>query len=308
MREVWLLCEGKEGSLDEQVINALVIQPSGLDTRLVPAGGDSSLPLAKQLLPQIAIPRTPSGRLRERRILTVRDRNFEALSKVEASWNDIACSELIWRRHEIENYLLHPLAVYRAVNALRLGNPPFAQADDARVLLIEIGRSLAAHHAGILLAEKYGLECKTRLDRQDFSIPKQWRKLSVSASGTEAQRRWVTEIRRALSQFRNNYHRCGRVRAVPSVEVRRRYDEELRKFMAEEYLDDLRFLEEFEGKALLARLRERLRSDFRLGPTEETLTTELLKQLKVGYISGDIQFGPDEFAGLQDRLRRAATG
>jgi len=117
-----LLCEGMSGSLDARLLTAL-IAPGG--PRVAPAGSKTALGAAAAALTQAKVPT---------RVMRDRDFDFEpgpdGTQPVEWTWSGEPVG-WHWRRHEVENYLLDPALVERALG----GRPGFARADyEARMV------------------------------------------------------------------------------------------------------------------------------------------------------------------------------
>jgi hypothetical protein len=111
---VFLVCEGPANSLDQRVLDALVIQMHGLATQVVAAGGDRGLGAVRAYLhhPPHAI------------ALSIEDRNHRPRPEAEQTWANPGGTRFIWRRHEIENYALEPAVVLELFEDFRRTLPP----------------------------------------------------------------------------------------------------------------------------------------------------------------------------------------
>ena len=108
MAEIYLICEGKADSLDISVLDAIIAQRYGIDVQIYPACGDASL-------------KSVAEHYRERGgayAFTIQDRNYRPHKEAENSWKS-GKPHLIWRRHEIENYLLEPSVISQALKNIK---------------------------------------------------------------------------------------------------------------------------------------------------------------------------------------------
>ena len=146
MREVWLLCEGSDNSLDTRVIDALVIQRFFVNARVEPVGGDRSFGEVRSYLLRSSGHGPQLHQKVDRRILCVQDRNYQPVATAASSWQVADQTKFIWHRHEIENYLLHPVAVKRALDALTGHQHPYQTPADVDRTLDVLRRQRATFH------------------------------------------------------------------------------------------------------------------------------------------------------------------
>jgi hypothetical protein len=141
---VHLVCEGVRQGLDERVLDAVVIQYHNLAVLMSSSGGSSSLGAVRAYL---------ESRSTKDLAVAVEDRNHRPHAVANSSWAYKAGRSFIWRRHEIENYLLHPRVVLALFNELRglphlhwaVGLP--ATEPDVDALLQSLAAPLLADHA-----------------------------------------------------------------------------------------------------------------------------------------------------------------
>src|SRR5437868_14011576 len=100
---VHLVCEGGNAGLDNRVLDRLVIQFHNLAVQVAPSGGGGGLGAVRVYL----LSRAPSDVA-----ISVEDRDYyHTHAQAHARWANLTAPRYIWRRHEIENYLLHPRVV-----------------------------------------------------------------------------------------------------------------------------------------------------------------------------------------------------
>src|SRR4051794_15404601 len=95
------------GGLDERVLDAIVIQHYNLGIFMASAGGDRGLGAVRAYLGS----RSPRDVA-----ISTQDRNYRPQGLAQATWANPSGRSFIWRRHEIENYLLQPRVVLELCN------------------------------------------------------------------------------------------------------------------------------------------------------------------------------------------------
>ncbi len=159
MPTVHLVCEGGRGSLDQRVLNAVIAQVLNLQVKISGAGGRTSLGSVAAWIEEESRERRAGGKFSRPKTvaLVIEDRDYRQRSEVEAYWTQPDPKELVWRRHEIENYVLEPSIVLAVFQSFRQDVPdPWAQAlpadiDAATALLAAVAAPLFEDHAGHLL-------------------------------------------------------------------------------------------------------------------------------------------------------------
>jgi hypothetical protein len=145
---VFLVCEGQNNGLDNRVLDQLVIQHHNLTVQMAPSGGSGGLGSVSVYLRNLA---------QNNVAISVEDRDHHRTrAQADASWGNPQAVRYIWRRHEIENYLLHPRVVlalfddYRAAGLGWSATLPATEAD-ALVLLQTVAIPLLENHAAEIL-------------------------------------------------------------------------------------------------------------------------------------------------------------
>src|SRR5580658_1448758 len=119
MADVYLVCEGPANGLDVRVLNAVLAVKLDAAVKIIPAGGDKNLAGVRTYLEEKSRHSGP-GELGapEDRALSIEDRNHRPRSAADGTWSG-SDKNLVWRRHEIENYLLEPRIVDAAFESFR---------------------------------------------------------------------------------------------------------------------------------------------------------------------------------------------
>jgi hypothetical protein len=145
---VHLVCKGGNTGLDNRILDRLVIQFHNLAVQMAPSGGSSGLGAVRVYL----LNRSPNDVA-----ISVEDRDYNRTqAEAHASWGNLAANGYIWRRHEIENYLLDPRVILALFDDYRAAAAPWAAAlpaaePDVRALLQTVAAPLLENHAGEVL-------------------------------------------------------------------------------------------------------------------------------------------------------------
>src|SRR5574341_1566025 len=118
MANIYLICEGTADGLDLRVLNTIIAQKLGKEVQISAAGGDSSLGSVVRWLEEKSRQRRKDNKLGRPldHAYSVQDRNYESKAKANDSWAQ-GKNRFMWRRHEIENYLLEPRVLASAFTA-----------------------------------------------------------------------------------------------------------------------------------------------------------------------------------------------
>lgn len=119
MTDLYLICEGPIDGLDVRVLDRIIAQKLGKAVFIYGAGGDTSLGSVATFFEERSRKASPDGLLVKAvdRAYSVEDRNFSSAETVASKWRP-ASKRFVWRRHEIENYLLDPGIVANAFASL----------------------------------------------------------------------------------------------------------------------------------------------------------------------------------------------
>jgi hypothetical protein len=287
---VYLVCEGGTAGLDNRILDRLVVQHHNLAVQIAPIGGSTGLGAVKTYLRNL----NPSDTA-----ISVEDRDYyRTHAQAHASWSNPAANSYTWRRHEIENYLLHPRVVLALFNDYRVafGWAASLPATDADVLafLQGIAGLLLENHTGAVLREELRAHSVAGGNLQ-FGAPKP---PVPRGKSIPDQAVWVTALQQEANRLCGV---CAAAAVLPGFQptaIASRYQALLAQFQAPAFLSSGEFLVEMGGHELMAALAAHLRQ---LGPpfgfTDEFLADELLRVLAPIYQPGAV-FQPDDFQEL----------
>ena len=214
---VHLVCEGFRQGLDERVLDAVVIQYHNLAVLTSPSGGSSGLGAVRAYL---------ESRSANDVAVAVEDRNHRLLAMADDTWTKRAGRSFTWRRHEIENYLLHPqvvLALFdelRALPGLRWAVGLPTSQPDVDALLQTLAAPLLADHAAEVLRDEIVRQINA-VGSVSFSIAQ-----ASSPAGAHAPGRteWLASLLQGATRLSQA---CTTVAGLPSLQnaaITARYD------------------------------------------------------------------------------------
>ena len=263
MAVVHLVCEGGKDSLDARVLNATLSLGLRVRATISGAGGGSSLGSVAAWIEEESRDLLPNGSFSRPQVvaLYIEDRNFRPRPEAEAPWSRPDAKGLLWRRHEIENYLLEPAIVLAAFQSLRRNvADAWAQAlpDDVAAVtafLTAIAAPLLEDHAGQLLLWELRV-AKGRAGVTDFS-----RKPPAPRAGAALPGRneWLPLLVNEAARLQRD---CIAVSTEPSfgaVAIANRYDAILADLHRPEFIRPDAFLFDMAGKRLAQALYQYLR-------------------------------------------------
>lgn len=314
MRDVFLICEGTHGQVDQRVLDLLVITEYGLQARIKPAGGSSSLGALATYLQEEAT-RGPAAMSKVKpEVFTIKDRDFSPLSQAESTWTDAANRKLMWRRHEIENYLVEPSVVHTWFENLRLDPPRKMDTHRLPVSLTEVealisnlARSTLHHHVGRLIFGEMQQSHRVYTDTIQPLLPKRSGHVILDPNRfpTPTRADWLSALNVEWSRVQSNRRKTGRIPCWTARRIRERFDSLLTQFQHPSYFAAKTYLLDFEGKGLLWSLGNRIQQLTGLPISTDTLENELISVLSNAYQMYR-PFQPDEFHDLAERMKQAS--
>lgn len=287
---VHLVCEGANTGLDNRILDRLVIQFHNLAVQMAPSGGSGGLRAVRVYL----LNRAPGDVA-----ISVEDRDYyRTQSQAHANWANQAATAYVWRRHEIENYLLHPRIVLALFDDYRAAAVPWASTlptteASAFALLQTVAAPLLENHAAEVLRVEL-LRHSTAQGNLQFGALKPPALPGTTVAGQAA---WVPALQQEAARL------CGVCTAAATLPdfqpaaIATRYQTLLAQFQAPQFLAG-EFLLDMGGHELMAALAARLRNiGAPQGFTDSFLEDELLRVLTPIYQPGAI-YQLDDFQDL----------
>ncbi|MEA3339515.1 MAG: hypothetical protein U9R15_06060, partial [Chloroflexota bacterium] len=234
---------------------------------------------------------------------SVQDRDFRPLEEVEQIWQQPTQKRWVWRRHEIENYLLDPRVVADAFRALKADDVRGADvlpdnSDEALRLLQELAQPMLQDHAGWLtywhlVSHKRDVG-DTRLRWPDSSLQ------SASDSQYPGRTEWLGYLRSECVRLKEACERVSKDVTFDELDIVKMYQDNLSQVTHPDFLASGRFLQDMDGKELLSALCSYVNRAGVPRLSRSTLEEELIGALDRLYEPGF--FEPDDFAQLAERL------
>lgn len=313
MPDVVLVCEGRHDRIDQQVLDHLVMAAHRAPGKLKSAGGSGGLGTVGQFLVQESARGPKAGSHVTTIVFTVKDRDFRPRSDADATWADPKCRNLVWRRHEMENYLLDPAVVHEWFESLRRKSLPGigvrglpANFDEVVNLLRTFAEVRREHHAGQLLHWEMLCTYQPYQNAMALQRPKRSGEMVLSPARLPAPSRshWLEALNRNWQRITRT-HRNLHLPKWSTHRIRTRYDEILDQFDSR-YFTEREYLLDFEGKGLLWALCDYVKQTCHLHTLKEaTVEQDLLFALPIAYQKHQ-PFRPDEFKDLAQRMAQAS--
>jgi hypothetical protein len=282
---VYLVCESSDQGLDRRVLEAVVVQFHNLTVLIEATGGMKGHGAVRDYL---------ESRSQHDVAISIQDRDYRPAATANTTWANPTGRNFIWRKHEIENYLVHPRVVYEAfqqfgtIGAAWVSSLP-ATENDASALLQNLAGPLLENHAAEVLREELVRQINV-IGSLSFGPA---RPAPPAGSLARGQTQWVPALQTEASRLCQT---CSAVAALPDLQaaaIATRYSSYLNQFQNPAFLSSGNYLVEMEGKGLLAALTTYLAS---LGAparlNQHALADELLKALERVYQPNSI-FQPD---------------
>lgn len=309
MANIYLVCEGERGGLDDRILDLAIAQTHGLPILLRAAGGDTAIRAVGSYLEERSRRERPNRTLGDAVdiALGVCDRDYRRREEAERTW----CPDsrlFMWRRHEIENYLLQPEILDAAFESLRrtvdadwVSELPQGLGETTE-LLKQIAEPLLEDHAGNVLAWEVRAHVQEKVGTT-LTIPTPPNLPDTKYSDRDG---WLEAISDDMIRFKGA---CASVPAMAFLQqdrIEKRYEDILSHASRPEFMEELGFLADMDGHKLLWSLGRHL---YGLGArrlTDETIQNELVQSFGATYRPG-AQFEPDDFQDLAERIRARAS-
>jgi hypothetical protein len=272
-------------------LDRLVIQFHNLAVQMAPSGGSGGLGAVRVYL----LNRSPNDVS-----ISVEDRDYyRSAAEAHAGWGNLAANGYIWRRHEIENYLLHPRVVLALFDDYRAAGIPWAAALPAaepgvRTLLQTVAAPLLENHVGEVLRVEL-LRHSTAGGNLQFGAI---RPPAPPGARVPGQAAWVPALQQEATRLCGVCTAAAALAALQPAAITARYQTLLAQFQAPAFLTSGDFLIDMGGHELMAALTAYLRgTGAPPGLTDSFLEEELLRVLTPIYQPGVI-YQPDDFQEL----------
>jgi len=288
----YLICEGRADGLDVMVLNSIIAQKLGRDVVIEAAGGERGLGSVAFYIEMRY----------STRAYFIEDRNYRSLEEVEAVWVRTDGKRFIWRRHEIENYLLDPRVVADAFASLRTTTQNWPTTlpqtpEEVDKMLQQLAGLMIEHHAGWVT----GRLVKKKRAAADHRFKWPEPPLKPPAGDRYPRRQeWLDHLCQECSRVKGD---CVAFAQLPDFEmtaVTALYDQVLSEAKQPDFFSSGQYLVDMAGKELTTALCEFINQQGVSNLSRADLETELINALGRQYAHGF--FDPDDFSDLANRL------
>jgi hypothetical protein len=287
---VFLVCEGPANGLDERILDVLVIQGHGLAAQVVAAGGDRGLGAVR------AFHHHPPHDI----ALSIEDRNHRPRPEAEPTWANAGGTRFIWRRHEIENYVLEPAVVLELFEDYRRTLPPGwpqhlpTTLAAVSTLLQQIASALLEDHAAGAFCAELVLRINTAGNPNFGPTPP-----AIPAGAVApGQADWLPVLQSEAARVCHDCLALSALAELQQVGVAARYAALVAQYQVPGFLTSGDYLIDIGGKELLRALLRHLRvlgAPARL--RREDLEDQLVQAAERVYQPNAL-YHPDDFAQL----------
>ena len=275
-----LLCEGES---DERFLDRI------FDTRELKAqqvGGTSNLrPTAAYLTQQNQL------------VFTIQDRDFRPLSEAEECYDpNYANRHFMWRRHELENYLIEPRVVANRFKQLQLHSKialPETE-DSVRRWIKNLARDLLEDQAGRRTAWELHHQLRDTLP-DAFSL--------FQGSAIQARKEWENRLISEMNEIRSQARWFEEFVHTTNADILQNYEANLQVFSEPSFLDTDEHLKDFGGHEMVQKIYQEARINARhygLNDFQNDLVNSFVEEW-----NRDSSFlRPNDFSDLNAAIRR----
>lgn len=290
MADIYLICEGSTDGLDRAVLDRIIAKKFGKNISIEAAGGDSNL---RSVASYFEIRYSAHA-------YSIEDRNYRPRYEVEVFWAKLDGKRFIWRRHEIENYLLDPRVIADAFDSLRttargtwLSALPQTP-EQVEEVLERLAQEMIEQHIGWLTYHRLEEELRKIITSQ-IQGPKP-RLQPPAGARYPSRQEWLNHLHAECSRIRNQCATFAGASAFEKTSVSAMYDERLAGISQSDFYSSGRYLADMAGKELMSALNQQIAPKL----SRSDLHTELINALERRYAPGF--FVPDDFSELANWL------
>ena len=275
-----LLCEGE---FDERFLDRI------FNTRELKAqqvGGVRNLRPAAAYLTQQNQP-----------VFTIQDRDFRPLSEAEECYNEnYADRHFMWRRHELENYLIEPRVVANCFKQLqshsKIALPDIE--DSARHWIKNLAQALLEDQAG----RRTLWELRHQL-HNTFPNTSSRSQGNVIQNCEEWQKRLISEMK----EIRSQTQQFEEFVQITDDDILQNYDTNLQAFSEPSFLDTDRHLKDFGGHEMVQKIYQEAQINVRRYGLQD-FQTDLVNSFVEEWNRDPSFLRPNDFSALNAAIRR----
>lgn len=283
---VFLVCEY---AIDNRVLDQLVVQQHGLAVQIALAGGSTGLGAIRAYLQRRA-----AGDV----AISVRDRDYDyTLAEAVATWTNTTGRQFVWRRHEVENYLLEPRAVLELFNEWRTlpwaSGLPASEADVETLLWGLAVPLIPEHVAGVVRTDI--IRATNALGSFSFTHP---RVIATHSAATPGAAEWRSAVVAEAARLVRSGTELAVLPDLDPHAIGGLYDTHLAYCQSPFFRNAREYLRDLGGKELLGALAQYLHGRGAPGRLNSTALADALLIALARIYQPNTLFQPDDFAEL----------
>ena len=230
-------------------------------------------------------------------VFTIQDRDFRSLSEAEKCYSqNYADRHFMWRRHELENYLIEPRVVANCFKQLQ----PYSKVtlpeteNSARHWIKELARDLLEDQAG----RQTAWELRRQL-HDTFPTTSSISQENAIQSREEWQNRLINEMEEIRSQARQ----FEEFVQTTDADILQNYEVNLQIFSEPSFLNTDRHLRDFGGHEMVQMIYQEARINIRRYGIQE-FQTDLVESFVEEWNRDSSFLQPNDFDDLSAAIRR----
>ena len=230
-------------------------------------------------------------------VFTIQDRDFRPLSEAEECYSqNYADRHFMWRRHELENYLIEPRVVANCFKQLQ----PYSKVtlpeteNSARHWIKELARDLLEDQAG----RQTAWELRRQL-HDTFPTTSSISQENAIQSREEWQNRLINEMEEIRSQARQ----FEEFVQTTDADILQNYEAKLQIFSEPSFLNTDRHLRDFGGHEMVQMIYQEARINIRRYGIQE-FQTDLVESFVEEWNRDSSFLQPNDFDDLSAAIRR----
>ena len=230
-------------------------------------------------------------------VFTIQDRDFRPLSEAEECYStNYTGRHFMWRRHELENYLIEPRVVANCFKQLqphsRVTLPDTE--DSARHWIRNLARDLLEDQAG----RRTSWELRHQLHDTFPTI-------SSISQGNPIQNReeWQNRLISEMKEIRSQAHRFEEFVQTTDTDILQRYEANLQAFSEPSFLDMDGHLKDFGGHEMVQKIHQEAQINVSRYGIQE-FQTDLIESFVEEWNLDSSFLQPNDFDALGAAIRR----
>lgn len=236
-------------------------------------------------------------KLQKQPAFTIQDRDFRPLSEAEECYSEnYTGRHFMWRRHELENYLIEPLVVANCFKQLQ---------PHSKITLPETEDSVRhwiRDLAQALLEDQAGRRTSWELRRQLYNT---FPTVSSISQGNAilSREEWQNRLITAMEEIRSQARRFEEFVQTTDADILQNYEANLQAFSEPSFLDTDGHLKDFGGREMVQKIYQEVQINVSRYSLQE-FQTDLVNSFVEEWNRDSSFLQPNDFDDLSAAIRR----